>query len=316
MDNIISRISKHYEFDNEKTFLNNNKYEIFDYSFENIIKKRDNIFFIDGGNQEVLSSNTYSVSFNKLSSTNFLDIKIGMNVKKFWTTVILGKDMKYEVETDELILSFDAYDKTLTEEGNRVTPSKLSNVARKIAELIYAKEISDKNKDSIIVLDGILLANITGVKKYFDELYSSAKLNNNIICGLAKNSNLVTTNGKSLPDVLDSMHSGAWLCKIAKSKIAEHNAIIYLVKLHERSNYVFRFEIQREHEDKANEIIGALANNSRDPVFLGYPYGLVLADDMARVTNSEAEYYRTKIISKMKKNIKVNAHSILDNIKF
>ncbi len=63
-------------------------------------------------------------------------------------------------------------------------------------------------------------------------------------------------------------------------------------------------------------------DNAKDPVFPGYPYGLLVADKFARVSNNEKEYIQTIIKSNAGKNwakIKkymnsFDAHSILDNI--
>ena len=72
---------------------------------------------------------------------------------------------------------------------------------------------------------------------------------------------------------------------------------IFLSKFHQRSEYIFRFEIFNEQKEKTKQVISELSRNSIDPLFLGYPYGLVIADEMARVSNNEAEYYRTKILA-------------------
>jgi len=86
---------------------------------------------------------------------------------------------------------------------------------------------------------------------------------------------------------------------------------------------VFKFEIRKENSDKVNEILWLLKRNSIDPVFLGYPYGLVEADRFARVTNEELDYLKTRFMSKAGKWYKelvpylnaLNSHEILDNIR-
>ena len=39
------------------------------------------------------------------------------------------------------------------------------------------------------------------------------------------------------------------------------------------------------------DYILSLVDNSKDPVFYGYPYLLIEADKLARVTNKEKEYF-------------------------
>ena len=74
--------------------------------------------------------------------------------------------------------------------------------------------------------------------------------------------------------------------------------------------------------ENINNTVSALKQNSKDPVFLGYPYGLIEADKFARISNNEAEYLRMTFVAKACKSFDkikqhlnaLNAHSILDNI--
>jgi NurA-like 5'-3' nuclease len=97
---------------------------------------------------------------------------------------------------------------------------------------------------------------------------------------------------------------------------------MFFVKLHEKSRHVFRFEIFNEQKMKATETINEISSNCIDPIFLGYPYGLVEADRIARVSNQEKESLKTMLLVKLKnRNIErylnsSNAHTILDKISF
>ena len=72
----------------------------------------------------------------------------------------------------------------------------------------------------------------------------------------------------------------------------------------------------------AEEIINSIAANCNDPVFIGYPYGLIEADKIARIGNNEKEFLRTVFLTKLKKKdiekylSAKNAHGILDRISF
>lgn len=339
MDEIICELKKEIVVNGDEfPYLNSKKYRFSKVSKENFNEINTgfddkNVFFIDGGHQEILSSNSFCVSYNKLAAIKFFGKKKKeMIIKKFWTYVkLIGKDntLFYSVKSFSKEFSldfvFDAYDSSLALNGNRASPQKISGIARKISEIIFAKQICEDNRDSVIVLDGILLANIKVLKESFDGLYSVAKTNNNVVCSLAKTSNLVTRNGKSLLVVINNLSNNPiWSYKIAESLIPEHNVDFYLVKLHGRSNYIFRFEIGKEWTSEIDLVLSLLKNNSVDPVFLGYPYGLVVADDMARVSDKDVEYYRTMLLSKAGKDAKEiislmkdsDAHSVLDKIKF
>ena len=48
------------------------------------------------------------------------------------------------------------------------------------------------------------------------------------------------------------------------------------------------------------DLLTVLVENSQDKLFLGYPYGLILADKKARISNDEISYYRIKLESRIK----------------
>jgi len=94
------------------------------------------------------------------------------------------------------------------------------------------------------------------------------------------------------------------------------------VKLHEKSKYIFRFEIYKEQKQHINNVINLISNNCKDAVFIGYPYGLIEADRTARVSNQEKDMMLTifsakfgKDWEKIKESLSnIDAHEILDNI--
>ena len=96
---------------------------------------------------------------------------------------------------------------------------------------------------------------------------------------------------------------------------------MFFAKLHKNSSRIFRFEIFKEQKPELNTIFSILANNSKDPVFLGYPYGLIEADKLARVSNDEADLLRSSLGIRLEKSQissfnQRNAHNILDSISF
>ena len=97
---------------------------------------------------------------------------------------------------------------------------------------------------------------------------------------------------------------------------------MFFAKFHDKSRHIFRFESFNIQKAKAQETINALSGNCVDPIFIGYPYGLVEADRIARVSNQEKESLKTMFLVKLRnKNIdkylsSANAHEILDKISF
>ena len=52
-------------------------------------------------------------------------------------------------------------------------------------------------------------------------------------------------------------------------------------------------DVFNESKCDMDELFYLLADNSKDPCFFGYPYGLIEAHKMALITNKEAQYYKT-----------------------
>ena len=137
---------------------------------------------------------------------------------------------------------------------------------------------------------------------------------------MSKKTQLITDSGDSAAIALANLTNlNSWYYyPIAKST----NSIeIFITKLHKLSKYIFRFELYKSQNNKDSnvaEIFSLLALNSKDPVFFGYPYGLVDADKNARVSNNEKQYLKTIFSSKVdlsKYETTLNAHHVLDNIR-
>ncbi|MBU1849504.1 MAG: hypothetical protein KKH40_02140 [Nanoarchaeota archaeon] len=95
---------------------------------------------------------------------------------------------------------------------------------------------------------------------------------------------------------------------------------ISFAKLHEKSKYIFRIDVSEQNKTK--DVCEILLNMAKDPVFIGYPYGLIETDGVARVSNREKEYLKTKLMVYFKRDQQKikdcissqDAHDILDNI--
>jgi hypothetical protein len=110
---------------------------------------------------------------------------------------------------------------------------------------------------------------------------------------------------------------GAWLCPAASSQVTK----TFFVKLHASSEYVFRLDTFA-HAANVAKYLSPVVAHSKDPVFVGYPYGLIEADRFARVSNREAESLRMMFRVKAGKDWEMldsaaksmDAHSVLDRI--
>ena len=199
------------------------------------------------------------------------------------------------------------------------------DVARRFSEITLAQRLlKDIPDGSMVVFDGTLEAFYKGEAALLADLYSEAALKNVTICSLAKTSGMLSTDGYIMSEHLMAMKpaaAGSWHVEVASSGSHIHNAIIMFARLHTKSKHAFKLEICGFGTHDKNKVLSCLSANSKDIAFPGYPYGLVDADRHARISNREAEYYRTVFMARAGKlwygieaQLKsVNAHSILDS---
>lgn len=302
------------------------------------IKKADagrKIAFIDGGHAEIIGSANFSLNLIRVCYSIYQNNKKIITKKfdifAFIRAVNENGEICYKssfftsnsaVKLDEIM--FSSFDHTLMQGVNRAEIGNAANAIRRFMELRLAKSVSDSKICDIIVLDGNLQSTLTNENKYLNELYESCSLNNTILSALSKTNSLFTDNGNLLSAVLSNIAKlPLWFYyPIAEINNHNHKAEMFLVKLHSSSKYVFRFEIFNVQRMAAENVINELSSNCRDPIFIGYPYGLVEADRIARVSNQEKEMLKTTILVKLRnKNVEkylnaANAHQILDKISF
>ncbi len=293
------------------------------------------IAFIDGGNAEIIGSENFSLNLVRVCYAVYKNNKkvIAKKFEIFAFVQALNRNgeiyykasvfkTKNPIELEDVL--FSSLDRTLMLGMNRAGIGTAANAVRRFAELKLAKYVSDEKISDAIVLDGSLQATLTGESIYLSELYGSCGRNNIALSALSKTSSLFTDNGNLLGAVLDRISTlPVWFYHpIVKITSPAHKAEMYFAKFHNKSGHVFRFEMFNGQKTKAEEIINNLAANSADPIFIGYPYGLVEADRIARVSNREKESLKTMFLVKLKnKDLEkhlnsANAHEILDRVSF
>ena len=264
------------------------------------------------------------------------------------------EDGFYSALPDKDDLEIFSFDSSLSVGENRVEISRLNDVVRRFTELrLGAIMTNDLKQGDVIILDGNLRATFINEQKYLDKLYEKASAKNILVTALAKTSTLLTESGNNIISVISHMANSAenasklnsicWyyfpLFQISDPK---HRAELMFVKINAISEYIFRFEIfvdasvpcADQHKlctesifdaekslnfEKLNDILSLLEDNSRDYSFPGYPYGLVKADQIARVSNHEKEYLRSKIMFSLGDDRQIaqclkamDAHDVLD----
>lgn len=316
------------------------------------------ISFIDGGNIEICSSPAFSIHLVRLYFNIFEDNE-RVNPDKlpqkidFYTLAKtsvgdggmdyegriypLEKDCrKYLPEDDKL--NFDSWDKSLMRGRMRADINRIPESARRFAEWKLAGLIAEEelSEGDILVRDGSLQTAITNEAQFADEAYERAKENRVIFSGLAKTTRLYTTTGNSLAKVVRDLGESVlpgerWFYfPVADVRHPDHRAEIFFTKLHWQSDYVFRYEINKDQlkdleGDETRSILGSLAENSRDISFPGYPYGLIDADKFASVSRYEGRQHLARLKGhaskgdrweEMKKYLTAtDAHKKLDRLK-
>jgi len=333
--------------DNYVQFSNLN-YKPFDFNknYFNEIKNIENdnkIAFIDAGSAEIIKSSNFSLSLIRVYYTIYQKNKrIEAKKQDFYSFIYTknidgelfynvefinneDKNEKNNINLDKNDLLLSSLDETIKQGITRANISNMSNVIRRFSELKTAINIIDLlNDSSILVLDGSLQCTFTNEKKYFYELYKKAVEKKIIICGLSKTTTLMTDKGNSIANALNKFsQKGKWFYQpVADIKSNQHKAEMAFVKFHESSKHIFRFEIYKEQKEYISAVINLLASNCKDPVFIGYPYGLIEADKNARISNQEKDMLLTLFSAKFGKDWEkvkeslsnIDAHEVLDSI--
>jgi len=302
------------------------------------IDSKNKIAFIDGGSAEIIKSSNFSLNLIRIYYTIYkenrritakkLDFYCFVNAKEkdneiFYNCDFIGGNENFIPDKNDLFLS--SMDETIKHGIARASISNVSNVIRRFSEIKTASTLAKLlEKDDIIVLDGSLQCTFTNEKKYFEELYKKVIEKNIILCGLSKTTTLMTDKGNSISNALNKFNiDGKWIYHpVVEIESNNHNAHMAFVKLHEKSKYIFRFEIYKEQKQYINQVINLISNNCKDAVFVGYPYGLIEADRNARISNQEKDmmltFFSTKFgkdWEKIKESItSIDAHEILDSI--
>ncbi len=314
IDKISEEIRKSLDYSKEDKIIFNGKLiEVNKNNFSSIVKSDSDVklAFIDGGQAEIITGGNFCLSFIRLFALVFQNNKRVDSIKKEFYLLTrakyLGNELYYEsqiflssgeklVSEEDLFIS--SMDKTIRSGLERASISKISNMARRFGELALVKIMAEREDIGFVLMDGTLDQTFKNEDKYLNL--------NEKVCALAKSCNLFTTAGDNPMMLLNRMEkSGCW------SYFLEEKT--KFVKLHENSKHVFRFT--------GNEkILASLVGGSKDALFLGYPYGLIAVDQMARISNMEKASLKSRFLLRAENKVirdylvSNNAHDILDNL--
>ena len=313
--------------------------------------------FVDGGNLEVLHAPDFSVQLVRVCSVLFrngerattraIPSKIEfLSVARafprdgeiFYSSELIpatGPSAAFMPEAGGLVIS--SRDDQLSSGRFRVDISVVGAAARRFAEWLVLAGLVERElgKGDIAVRDGTLQTAVRNESGPASKAFSAALEKGVVLSALAKTSTLFTSSGISLLAAVEKLsrdggRKGCWYYHpLVRNEHPEHRAEIFACRLHPSSKHVFRFEVLREQARRMGtaelgRVFSELAANSRDLSFPGYPYGLVDADELARVRRNEKEALKALFASALAEKgswervrshlSAVDAHDILDQI--
>ncbi len=287
------------------------------------------MYFVDGGNAEILQTPDYCLQFLRFACVGFQDGKRVFQKKR--EGYVLAASLQQEhgmIVTlkgygDLAGVSFPSFaldDPLLGDLSLRTKLNRAIEVFRALHEIQFAQESASTafSSESLLVFDRALLPESFYEQNAFASLYAFAEKKNIVVCGLNKTTALLCNTGESVVSHLSSFgKKGSWMYyPVFSSHDVKHNAVLSFVRLHTRSQHIFRLEVCAAFADRIFDVASLFASQSTDGVFLGYPYGLIVADQLARVSNREKESLQTLFFAHTGEErfsiAALNAHGILD----
>lgn len=284
------------------------------------------IAFVDGGNSLLLQTPTAELHKIRGAIAVVVDKKLAKAVQKegllIAKAIVENGEIKYEATLTESSFGNKIEHLQFPEVANHERPlGKMAELCRKQCELHLAREaIRELDGDKYIVLDGTLEAVTEREKEELKALANAAAANNAILGSVAKTCSLLADSGESVISAVEKISPEEGYALIAEGKGERHRAAIAIARLNSSSKHLFRIEAANEKE--IMQLANALLPQANDLAFPGYPYGLVMADRLARVGKSETELIQAKILAtakgetlEMLRNRKaMDAHTIIDGM--
>jgi len=333
---VIDSLDKVIEKKSTKIVFSSPKYNSADFDSKNFHEIADiknigsRILFVDGGNANLLESPSFVVSFVRVFGVLMKGNEKLAKEKNEFFILVKAEKSEHKVSYAAEVFPMDGEKRNFcvrmdfpqhSEDDSSV--AKAANEIRRFFELQLASKMAETllQPGDIIMLDGILKTNSLSEKQFMDNLCKTVEQKKLILCSLAKTTNLVTDAGDSALVCLSKMtERGKWYyLPVAEINDENHLAHIIIAKLNKNSKRIFRIEVYKNSKYNPEILFSAIAENSKDPVFLGYPYGLVFADSHARVSNKEKDYMKTIFLKDKKLEpyvTSMDAHDVLDKINF
>ena len=278
------------------------------------------LLFVDGGNSEILQMPGTSLQIMRNAAVVMKGNKLLLSRKREFY-VLATSDGKQSATAK----IFSGGGEISEVSAGRTELGRFCDVIRRSSEIRFATEMLDEvPRDAVAVLDGSLEVVNPIEKTQLEGLYGAARGKGVSVAAMSKTTRLMTEKGEPYPAMLNERAgSRKWYYHpVAAIKSEDHRAEMLFARLHEKSDHAFRTEIYGRDRDKMPGIVSELAENSRDLTFPGYPYGLILTDKLARVSERETGLIKARLTAaagnkwnEIKAHLAAgNAHEILDSM--
>jgi hypothetical protein len=290
--------------------------------------------FVDGGNQNIHTSTKTSIDAIRIYASTFkIDKKITskkleiiaitkaiFDENKRTTIYIVELESKDKIPLENNYLTIEGID----ERNNHISIKEIAGKIRRRLEISFAKQIIEDSLDAFdaIILDGTLEYKSKNEESLIKELHDKALENKTLVIAIAKSTTIYTNTDEEYDELLTNLATMKRFVyypafKIKQNIEQKYTPQIFFIKLHEKSEFVLRADLFCDTASfiDIQKLFGQIAFFAKDPLVLGYPYGLVDADKFARISNEEINYLKNIYKAKSKRST-TDIHAKLDKIAF
>ncbi|MFX0087686.1 MAG: DNA double-strand break repair nuclease NurA [Candidatus Hodarchaeota archaeon] len=208
------------------------------------------------------------------------------------------------------MLNYDPEVKSLHQDikkalGRRPTARGILNQLRELEEYKFAEEMALKYDHSLIVMDGALtIIQVKQIEDAAKNLREACIDNQNTLIGVSKRNTTRRLRSNLTDEAVvkrltqnDPRMVYTEVRDIPKGKqVYPPLGLTFLAKLHTKPVKTFRVDIVPQKEEKIRTIFSYLANYSIVDSFLGYPFPLVDAHNIAALLRRVPEMYNHELV--------------------
>ncbi|MFW5866006.1 MAG: hypothetical protein ACOCU6_02845 [Nanoarchaeota archaeon] len=285
----------------------------------------DIVGFIDGGQQILFESPSFLIGMVRVAVSLWRGSKrYAMKVKEF-IVFLQAEEKGYTSKCYDMqgmpVQPFKTMDINTINHLDADDGESAISMLRRFSELLMAADIA--GQVDVICIDGSLRC-FSGTENHImNQLLKQAAKRGVIVSGLQKSTSMMADNSSTIQSLEPSYNAGAWITSpLCINNTMMHPANIHIIKLHKDAAHRFVIDIARGY-DQVKTGVSLLATSS-DPLFIGYPYGMIDVDRLARIEDSRKEQSRLDIRKLLagsnefldREILSKNAHEILDSMSF